>query len=130
MTRTNIVYLGAIIILAALFLGAAQTPPTPAAPPVPEVMAVDPVPTPAPLPSPSNYMWDNFGEEGGSYLGIDTQDVTSQRVAALKLKEERGVEVLTVDQDAPAGKAGVKEHDVILEFNGEKVQGVEQLRRM
>jgi membrane-associated protease RseP (regulator of RpoE activity) len=67
---------------------------------------------------------------GGSYLGIDTQDITAERVAPLKLKEERGVEVVMVDQDAPAGKAGIKEHDVILEFNGARVEGVEQLRRM
>jgi serine protease Do len=67
---------------------------------------------------------------GSSYLGIDIQDITAERVAPLKLKEERGVEVVMVDQDAPAGKAGVKEHDVILEFNGTRVEGVEQLRRM
>ncbi len=66
----------------------------------------------------------------GAYLGIDTQDITSDRVAPLKLKEERGVEVMMVDQDAPAGKAGIKEHDVILEFNGARVEGCEQLRRM
>ncbi|MGH9668728.1 MAG: PDZ domain-containing protein [Terriglobales bacterium] len=71
-----------------------------------------------------------YGFGGGSYLGVDTQDVTKERMADLKLKEERGVEVLMVDQDAPAGKAGVKEHDVILEFNGAKVESVEQLRRM
>lgn len=69
-------------------------------------------------------------ESGGSYLGVDTQDVTKERMASLKLKEERGVEVLMVDQDAPAGKAGLKEHDVILEFNGARVESVEQLRRM
>jgi membrane-associated protease RseP (regulator of RpoE activity) len=69
-------------------------------------------------------------DSGGSYLGVDTQDVTKERMADLKLKEERGVEVLMVDQDAPAGKAGLKEHDVILEFNGARVESVEQLRRM
>ena len=67
---------------------------------------------------------------GGSYLGIDSRDVTSDRVAALKLKEERGAEVTLVDQDAPAGKAGIQEHDVILQFNGQPVEGVEQLGRM
>jgi serine protease Do len=56
--------------------------------------------------------------------------VTAQRVGPLKLKEERGVEVTMVDQDAPAGKAGVKEHDVILEFNGTPVESEEQLRRL
>src|SRR6202790_215222 len=35
-----------------------------------------------------------------------------------------------VDQDAPAGKAGLKEQDVILTLNGTDVQSVEQLRRM
>jgi membrane-associated protease RseP (regulator of RpoE activity) len=67
---------------------------------------------------------------GRSYLGVDIRDITSDRVSALKLKEERGVEVTTVDQDSPAGKAGLKEHDVILEYNGAKVESEEQLRRM
>jgi serine protease Do len=66
----------------------------------------------------------------GSYLGVDTRDVTTDRLAALKLKDESGVEVVAVDQDAPAGKAGIKEKDVILNFNGSKVDSVEQLRRM
>lgn len=71
-----------------------------------------------------------FGEESGSYLGIDTRDITHERMVALKLKEERGVEVTMVDQDAPAGKAGLKEQDVILSFNGQPVEGVAELRRM
>ena len=73
-----------------------------------------------------------FSEEpwGGSYLGVDTDDITSDRVGALHLKEERGVEVTMVDQDAPAAKAGLKEHDVILSINDQPVQSVEQLRRL
>jgi serine protease Do len=67
---------------------------------------------------------------GGSYLGVDTRNVSSDRLGALKLKEERGVEVTMVDQDAPAGKAGLKEHDVILTVNGAELESVEQLRRM
>ena len=67
---------------------------------------------------------------GSSYLGVDTRDITPDRLGALKLKEERGVEITMVDQDAPAGKAGLKEHDVILTVNGAEVESVEQLRRM
>jgi membrane-associated protease RseP (regulator of RpoE activity) len=67
---------------------------------------------------------------GGSYLGVDTRDITSDRLSALHLKEERGVEITMVDQDAPAGKAGLKEQDVILTLNGSNVESVEQLRRM
>jgi serine protease Do len=65
-----------------------------------------------------------------SYLGVDVSDVDSDRVAALKLKEETGVEVLGVDQDAPAGRAGIKEHDVILAVNGAKIESEDQLRRV
>src|ERR1700683_5257216 len=59
---------------------------------------------------------------GGSYLGVDTCDGTADRLSALKLKEEQGVEVTMVDQDAPAGKSGLKEHDVILSVNGTDVE--------
>src|ERR1700690_1723786 len=71
-------------------------------------------------------------EEGGtgSYLGVDITDVTTERLSALKLKEEKGVEVTMVDQDAPAGKAGIKEHDVILSMNGTAIESGAQLRRM
>jgi serine protease Do len=71
---------------------------------------------------------EDFGSS--SYLGVDTRDVTPDRLGQLNLKEERGVEITMVDQDAPAGKAGLKEQDVILTLNGEKVESVEQLRRM
>lgn len=71
---------------------------------------------------------EDFG--GSSYLGVDTRDITPDRLAQLHLKEESGVEITMVDQDAPAGKAGLKEQDVILTLNGEKVESVEQLRRM
>jgi serine protease Do len=67
---------------------------------------------------------------GTSYLGVDTRDITPDRLAPLHLKEESGVEITMVDEDAPAGKAGLKEQDVILTLNGEKVESVEQLRRM
>jgi serine protease Do len=71
-----------------------------------------------------------FYSGGGAYLGVNIQDITADRMASLKLKEERGVEVTMVDQDAPAGKAGLKEHDVILDYHGNRVESEEQLRRM
>ena len=76
--------------------------------------------------------WVFSSEDTGtsSYLGVDIADVTSERMSALKLKEEKGVEVTMVDQDAPAGKAGIKEHDVILSMNGTAVESGAQLRRM
>src|SRR5579859_2950888 len=84
--------------------------------------SVDPPPQP----------WVFSSDDGGtgSYLGVDINDITADRLGALKLKEEKGVEVTMVDQDAPAGKAGIKEHDVILAMNGTAVESGAQLRRM
>lgn len=84
--------------------------------------SVDPPPT----------VWGFSSEDSGtgSYLGVDIMDVDADRLAALKLKEEAGVEVTMVDQDAPAGKAGIKEHDVILTMNGTAIESKAQLQRM
>jgi serine protease Do len=68
--------------------------------------------------------------DANSYLGVDIANITSDRLGVLKLKEEQGVEVTMVDQDAPAGKAGIKEHDVILTMNGTIIESKTQLQRM
>jgi len=82
-------------------------------------------------PTYSDSMGFGFEDSGTSaYLGVDISEVTPDRVGPLKLKEEQGVEVLLVDQDSPAGKAGLKEHDVILTLNGAEVESGAQLRRM
>lgn len=65
-----------------------------------------------------------------SYLGVDIANISTERLNTLKLKEEHGVEVTMVDQDAPAGKAGIKEHDVILTMNGMAIESKPQLQRM
>jgi serine protease Do len=67
---------------------------------------------------------------GTSYLGFGAAEVTPERAKALNLSEDRGVEVTHVEDDSPASKAGVKQGDVVLEYNGEKIDGVEQLIRL
>ena len=67
---------------------------------------------------------------GSSYLGIGVQDVDAERAKTLKLKDVRGAEVTSVYPDSPAAKAGLKEGDVVLEYNGQAVEGGEQLTRM
>jgi serine protease Do len=66
---------------------------------------------------------------GTSYLGIGVAEVTADRAKTLNLKEVRGAEVSRLE-DGPAAKAGVKEGDVVLEYNGSPVEGVEQFVRM
>lgn len=68
--------------------------------------------------------------KGGSYLGIGGLDITSARAHSLNLKEERGVEVSSVAEDGPAAKAGIKSGDVVVEYNGQPVQGTTQFQRM
>ena len=135
MTKAFRILLIALLGLAAsVWLGATGVTPAPAAPAAEAALAVAPAVLAQAVAGEGSGAGAGagfgYGMEGGSYLGVDTQDVTKERMADLKLKEERGVEVLMVDQDAPAGKAGLKEHDVILEFNGARVESVEQLRRM
>ena len=65
-----------------------------------------------------------------SYLGVNIRDIDSERASELKLKDAHGAEITTVDHDAPANKAGLKVHDVVLEMNGQRVEGADQFRRM
>jgi len=64
------------------------------------------------------------------YLGVDVRDVPADQVSPLKLRDTRGAEVIMVDHDAPAGKCGLHEHDVILQMNGVQIEGRDQVRRM
>jgi serine protease Do len=64
------------------------------------------------------------------YLGVSVRDIAPDQMAVLKLKEARGAEIVLVDHDAPAGKAGLREHDVILQLNGQAILGEDQLRRL
>jgi len=70
------------------------------------------------------------GEDGPSWLGVETQEVTAENAKELKLPAERGVVVAEVTKDSPAAKAGLKEKDVITEVNGQRVEGAAQFRRM
>ncbi|HVH87538.1 MAG TPA: PDZ domain-containing protein [Terriglobales bacterium] len=72
----------------------------------------------------------DFETAGRSYLGVGISDLSSDRVQALKLKDDRGVEITSLDQDAPAGKAGLKQNDVIVGFNGTRVESAEQFKRL
>ncbi len=64
------------------------------------------------------------------YLGIDIRDVTDDQLKPLKLKETRGAEIIDVDHDGPACKAGIQLYDVILQMNGQAIDTQAQLRRM
>jgi S1-C subfamily serine protease len=64
------------------------------------------------------------------YLGVDVRDVTPDQLGALKLRDPHGAEIVLVDHDAPAGKVGLREHDVVLQMNGLAIDGQDQFRHM
>jgi serine protease Do len=64
------------------------------------------------------------------FLGVDVGDVEQDRVATLHLKDNHGAEITVLDHDAPAGKVGLRLHDVILEVNGQAIDGAEQMKQI
>jgi serine protease Do len=64
------------------------------------------------------------------YLGAYVEDVDSEKAQTLKLKEVRGAVITLIDHDAPAGQIGLRVNDVVLQLNGQNIEGAEQLRRM
>ena len=56
--------------------------------------------------------------------------INSDRARALRLPEESGVEITRVDPNSPAANAGLMPGDVVLQYNGQRVEGIEQFSRM
>jgi serine protease Do len=64
------------------------------------------------------------------YIGLLPQDIDEDLAKALKLKATEGVLVGDVTPQGPADLAGIKRGDVILSFNGKKVESSTELRMM
>ncbi|OLD92139.1 MAG: hypothetical protein AUI36_47650 [Cyanobacteria bacterium 13_1_40CM_2_61_4] len=71
-----------------------------------------------------------IGDDDSSWLGVETHEVTADKAKELKLSAERGVVLGKIVPDSPAAKAGLKENDVVMEINGQRVEGAAQFRRM
>ena len=68
-----------------------------------------------------------FGETKRGWLGVRIQYVTQEIADAEELDEPRGALVVSVAENSPSDKAGIKDGDIILEFNGEKIKQMKEL---
>ena len=68
-----------------------------------------------------------FGETKRGWLGVRIQDVTAEIAEVEKLDEPRGALVASVAENSPSEKAGIKAGDIILEFNGVKINQMKEL---
>ena len=68
-----------------------------------------------------------FGETKRGWLGVRIQDVTKEIAEVENLDEPRGALVASVAPNSPSEKTGVKAGDIILEFDGEKINEMKEL---
>ena len=68
-----------------------------------------------------------FGETKRGWLGVRIQDVTQEIADVEKLDEPRGALVASVAENSPSDKGGIKAGDIILEFNGVRINQMKEL---
>ena len=68
-----------------------------------------------------------FGETKRGWLGVRIQEVTKEIAEVEKLKKPEGALVASVGPNSPAEKAGIKAGDIILEFDGKKINTMKKL---
>jgi serine protease Do len=67
---------------------------------------------------------------GGSYLGIETQEITRENFSKFGLGEVRGVGIEKVIENSPAANAGLQNGDVIVRFESEEITSTRKLSRL
>ena len=71
-----------------------------------------------------------FGETKRGWLGVRIQEVTKEIAEVEKLNKPQGALVASVGENSPADKAGVKAGDIILEFDGKKIDTMRTLPKV
>lgn len=71
-----------------------------------------------------------FGETKRGWLGVRIQLVTEEIADVEKLEKPEGALVANVSEGSPAAKGGIKPGDIILEFDGKKVDTMRTLPKL
>jgi serine protease Do len=72
----------------------------------------------------------DYGETRRGWLGVRIQEVTKEIAEVEKLKKLAGALVASVGENSPADKAGIKAADIILEFDGKKIDTMRTLPKV
>lgn len=79
-------------------------------------------------PAPPAFREAQMPETG--WLGVSIEEVSQQKAQELQLPGVYGVLVTEVGSDSPAASAGLKNGDVITGYDGQRVEGVIEFRRL
>ena len=71
-----------------------------------------------------------YGETKRGWLGVRIQQVTKEIADVEKLKNTEGALVASVGEKSPAKKAGLKAGDIILKFDGKKIDTMRALPKL
>ena len=71
-----------------------------------------------------------FGETKRGWLGVRIQEVTKEIADVEKLEKPMGALVASVNEGSPSDKAGIKAGDIILEFDGNKIDTMKTLPKI
>jgi serine protease Do len=77
---------------------------------------------------PQVFTLSGFSDRG--YLGVFLEEVTPERAKEMGLSEERGAIIMKVVKDSPAEKAGLKENDVVVSYNGRRIDTMSEFQRL
>lgn len=71
------------------------------------------------------------GEVRRSYIGISGQKIAipGRKLRYFGLHEQSGIQVISIVKDGPAARAGMQEGDIVVFFDGQRVEGIDQLQK-
>ncbi len=72
----------------------------------------------------------SYGETRRGWLGVRIQEVTKEIAEAMELKKPEGALVASVGEKSPADKSGIEAGDIILEFDGKKIDTMRTLPKV